>query len=174
MPECNITNFITKKLGEADEESSKKIETNFEKLKEETLPSDLLKKQKTRQKQSEWFFQFFRSYFLEMLYWDWEDKTQNIPRKVYSKVKSILFPNGSGEVSIPQLADMIMIPNSDWFIKQNFVELGNDWKVAYLDTLETLNAFGFYIPNFLETSSYSGFKNILFMCHLRSKSKSSR
>ena len=107
----------------------------------------VIKIHKKTVKQSEFFYQFFRSLILEFIHWDWLNSTDNIPRKVWSKVYSTLYPNGSKGLPLPQLGDIIMMPDSDWFVTENYVEHGEKWKTCYEDLVNTLSTFGFLIPN---------------------------
>ena len=101
-------------------------------------------------RQSEFFYQYFRTLCLEYLEWDWSNPEENIPRKVWVKISETLYPMGSGEINIPQLADILLMPNSDWYIKENFTYAGKTWKSALIKVLKILNDLGFYIPNIFD------------------------
>ena len=106
--------------------------------------------------QSEFFFQFYRSLTLSFIEWDWSNTKENIPRITYTKVLKTLYPNGTGELSLPHLADFVLIPDSDWYITQDFVEIGEKWKNAYEELLFTLNGLGIFVPNITETTNLTG------------------
>ena len=112
---------------------------------------------------SECFFQFYRTIILEFINWDWDQIEENIPRKALNKVYKILFPNGSGTLKPPHLADFILVPDSDWFIDENFVEFGLMWKNAHDDLVLTLNMLGILVPNFSDYTKSQGKKIITYI-----------
>ena len=103
-------------------------------------------------KQSEFFYQFYRSLILEFIHWEWQNSNSNIPRSVWQKVYNTLYPKGSGGLPLPQLGDLLMIPDSDWFITEDYVEYGQLWKSTYEDLVEILFGLGFLIPNIYDFS----------------------
>ena len=153
IPECNILNFITNRLGIKSNIRFTKISFTLGRIHNDLSTKNWedpnLNFEQTAKKncQSEFFFQFYRTLILGFIEWDWSDSDKNVPRLVHKKVSEVMYPNGSGEVTIPQLADLILIPNSDWYKKQNFVEIGKTWKTAYEDTTSILNGLGMFIPN---------------------------
>ena len=107
----------------------------------------ILRKHKKVLKQSEYFSQFYRSLLLEFLDWDWSEPFTNIPRKVSNAVYESLRPKSCISVKLPQLGDLILNPDSDWFITEDFVEFGNILKGTYEELTQILNDLGMFVPN---------------------------
>lgn len=150
-------------IGEADSKIAGKIDENVTTLSSIKGGPNLDVYKELKLRQSEFFFQYFRSLSLEFLYWEWEDESENVPRKVFNKVQNTLYPNGTGSIKIPQLADIILIPDSDWFIKESFVEFGTIWKDSFENVRNILNDLGFYIPTIFRQQSEKGkFSSLTF------------
>ena len=48
------------------------------------------------------------------------------------------------------------MPDSDWYIQEDFVEHGLLWKHAYEDLVFSLNAMGIYVPNIMNLTNPQG------------------